>query len=411
MPASCCLEVVDLEVGALPLLGSREALDPLHQHAAVPGAVVDRHVARSRDVAPEAPQVVLRLLLVGGRGDRDARGRRAASIAAVRRRIAPPLPAASQPSNTTTVERFFSKAARASRPSRPCAFAEPLVVLGLGQLPLQVHPVEDGERASGSSRGRDGAARGERSPSAGRCHRQPAAETLEQRPPGHHVAVALVGGLDQQPGRVARVGRADRVLGGLDVHASYLRKCFQSAFVDPPARGRRSPSRRRRRLLGSFFERWIQSLTISAPSSASICSKKATSDSIRRSVARLRRAEGPLDERLACTTSRRRCRCGRAGGSRHPVAPPPRPLPLLVGRRRRRRGCRARACRATQDARHRLALAGPIGPGQEHDHGTPASCSCSLRLQQLEAQLRQFGLEPSLPTERPSSAVSNTPGF
>ena len=35
------------------------------------------------------------------------------------------------------------------------------------------------------------------------------------------------------------------------------------------------------RLRSPFFERWIQSFTTSAPSSASICSKNAISDSIR----------------------------------------------------------------------------------------------------------------------------------
>ena len=44
-------------------------------------------------------------------------------MAAVIRRMLPPLPAASHPSNTTTEERFFSKAARTRRPRRPCAFS------------------------------------------------------------------------------------------------------------------------------------------------------------------------------------------------------------------------------------------------------------------------------------------------
>jgi hypothetical protein len=64
------------------------------------------------------------------------------------------------------------------------------------------------------------------------------------------------------------------------MNCSYLRKYFQSALVTFQ-RVAGSSSRRRRRFRSPFFDRWIQSLTMSAPSSASICSKKAISDSIR----------------------------------------------------------------------------------------------------------------------------------
>ena len=53
------LEVVDLVVGALPLGGGGKPLDALHQHAAVPGAVVDDERPGRRQVPPEAPEVVV----------------------------------------------------------------------------------------------------------------------------------------------------------------------------------------------------------------------------------------------------------------------------------------------------------------------------------------------------------------
>src|SRR3954453_18438851 len=64
------LEVVDLAVGPQPLGRAGEALHPLDQDPAVPGAVEDRDVALARHVAPEAPEVGAGLLLVGGCCDR-----------------------------------------------------------------------------------------------------------------------------------------------------------------------------------------------------------------------------------------------------------------------------------------------------------------------------------------------------
>ena len=52
---SDALEVVDLVVGALPLLLGGELLDPLDEHAPVPRAVVDGHPAPARQRGPEAP--------------------------------------------------------------------------------------------------------------------------------------------------------------------------------------------------------------------------------------------------------------------------------------------------------------------------------------------------------------------
>ena len=63
------LEPVDLAVGALPLSGGRELFNPFHQYPAIPGAVVKRAAAIPLQLSPEAPEVVVGTLLVGGGGE------------------------------------------------------------------------------------------------------------------------------------------------------------------------------------------------------------------------------------------------------------------------------------------------------------------------------------------------------
>jgi hypothetical protein len=63
------LELHDLRVGARPLLGGREALHALHEHAPVPGAVEHGHTAPAGQRRPEAPEEVVALLVVGGSGE------------------------------------------------------------------------------------------------------------------------------------------------------------------------------------------------------------------------------------------------------------------------------------------------------------------------------------------------------
>src|SRR5262249_22785948 len=64
------LELVDLGVGAPPLILACEALDTLDQHPAVPRAVEDRDHAARRQPPPEAVEVVMHLIVAGWRGDR-----------------------------------------------------------------------------------------------------------------------------------------------------------------------------------------------------------------------------------------------------------------------------------------------------------------------------------------------------
>jgi hypothetical protein len=63
------LELHDLLVGARPLLLGGELLDPLHEHASVPGAVEHGHASPARQHGPEPPEEVVALLVVGGRGE------------------------------------------------------------------------------------------------------------------------------------------------------------------------------------------------------------------------------------------------------------------------------------------------------------------------------------------------------
>ena len=78
------LQLDDLAVGALPLLRRREALHALDQHAPVPGAVEHGHAAPAGQLRPEAPQVVVALLVRGRR-----RELRHAHVARVERRHEP----------------------------------------------------------------------------------------------------------------------------------------------------------------------------------------------------------------------------------------------------------------------------------------------------------------------------------
>src|SRR5262249_3789521 len=64
------LEIVDLAIGAKPVVLLGEALNALDQHAAIPGSVEDRDMAAARNLAPEPPEIGMRALLVGRRRDR-----------------------------------------------------------------------------------------------------------------------------------------------------------------------------------------------------------------------------------------------------------------------------------------------------------------------------------------------------
>ena len=65
------LEFIDLTIGALPVLRGAEALDALHHHAAIPGAVEDRNVPILWQARPEPPQIMVGELRRGRACNRD----------------------------------------------------------------------------------------------------------------------------------------------------------------------------------------------------------------------------------------------------------------------------------------------------------------------------------------------------
>src|SRR6202521_116240 len=63
------LELVDLVVGTHPLIDGAITFHPLDQQPTVPGAIENHDTAVRRNVTPEAPQIGLRALFLGRRGD------------------------------------------------------------------------------------------------------------------------------------------------------------------------------------------------------------------------------------------------------------------------------------------------------------------------------------------------------
>ncbi len=122
------LEFVDLGVGPLPVWPRSEAVHAFYQHAPVPGAVEDRVVATRRQLKPESPQVGGASSSGVGAEIGTTRYCRASS-AAVMRRMAPPLPEASMPSNRVTTECRAKRWRRDRSASRPCSSSSSAVVI------------------------------------------------------------------------------------------------------------------------------------------------------------------------------------------------------------------------------------------------------------------------------------------
>ena len=99
---------------------------------------------------------------------------------------------------------------------------------------------------------------------------------------------------------------------------------------------------------------------MSAPSSASICSKNAISDEHPVVAGAAQPAEGPLHEGLAVPGAEEEADAA-ARREAHPVAPPARPLALLVGGGAEGVGVEAARVQPLQHAAHGLALARAVG--------------------------------------------------
>ena len=204
------LEVVDLVVGAPPLVLLREALDALDQHAAVPGAVEDQDLAVARQVPPEAPQVVVRLLLVGRRRDRDdavvARVERRASCGGSRRPCRPrPSPRRRSP--------------RRSPSCAPCVRACAIASGARAAAPCRRRSASDRERSTEPSTvvAGSGSATGDGRRRRRRLRRR-AVETRAQRGEDAlgdgEIAILRIRAFDHLPRRGAAAGAAQEALGG-----------------------------------------------------------------------------------------------------------------------------------------------------------------------------------------------------
>ena len=96
------LELVDLAVGAPPLLLGAEALHALHQHAAVIRAVEDAEVAGARAARARSARGSDGVFSSPRGAEKEETVKPRGSRVAVTRLMAPPLPAASQPSKTAS---------------------------------------------------------------------------------------------------------------------------------------------------------------------------------------------------------------------------------------------------------------------------------------------------------------------
>ena len=200
------LEVVDLAVRAQPVGLAAEALDALDEHAPVPGAVEDRDAPAPRHVPPEAPQVRLRALLLGRRGERHD------AVRAGVERARDPTDGAALARGVRPLE--HDQRAHLAEPGVARDQVQPtlqvlqlLVVLLLGDLQRTVDRRQD---ALSVHRRQD--RRGH-----GRLHRrafapQPLLERVEQGLRDRQVAIPGVGALHDDPRRVARARAEQRVL-------------------------------------------------------------------------------------------------------------------------------------------------------------------------------------------------------
>ena len=211
---SSLLEVVDLAVGAHPVgLGRRS---PRRARRARGRTRSDRRCvkrAAPRQVTPEAPQVRLRALF--SRSARRSGRRRSCARRArcVTRRIAPPLPAASLPSNTATTDVLLeARIAREQVAGGPATSRAP--------CRTRLRPSADRARARAStlkrSTGVPAAADSGRADSRRRLLVEALAHRGEQSAADGQRAVARVGAGDDDPRRLAGRGAAQERLANLD---------------------------------------------------------------------------------------------------------------------------------------------------------------------------------------------------
>ena len=197
-------EVVDLVVGAQPVVFAAKAFHALDQHAPVPGAVKNGQVPTARQVMPEAPQIGLGLLGLVGRGHRHdlvlpgiQRRRNAPDGAALAGRIR----AFERADHGTVLEaRIARQLEQAGLPARQLT-----LVLALLQLQRQVqlgqHIAAVGVHAHHRGHRRVRRLRGG----------QAGADRVQHHLAHRQVAVAVVAAVQHHPRCLRRVGHAQHV--------------------------------------------------------------------------------------------------------------------------------------------------------------------------------------------------------
>ena len=201
------LEVVDFPVGAQPVGLRAVALDALHQHAAVPGAVEDGELPTGGNVPPEAPQVGVGQLLLGRRGDGDD------AVLARIQRLGDPADGAALACRVVAFEYRHQRMLAHALVVHERRQARLLVgQLGLvGVLLQRLAQVQAFQQTAGAQAG--GHRHGMRRRTRPACRFQGRAQALQKNLAHRHVAVIAVAAVHHVPGRIVPAAAADDVLG------------------------------------------------------------------------------------------------------------------------------------------------------------------------------------------------------
>ena len=271
-----------------------------------------------------------------------------------------------------------------------------------GRPLAEVHVVEDGDRGLRQRGGEPRASLEGRTaaPPASRRRRAGGAAPRAGCGPPSARGTARPSASTRNHGACRGVGAAHDLLRGLDEAAVEL-VVLPLEGRDPPARLRARRDGSRGASSGAFFERWSQNFSSSAPSLASICSKKAMRPRSRLEVGGPAPAVGPPHEGSVYQELRKmpmRPRAGRARQKRQIR----RALPLLVGGRAEGVGLEAAGIEPLVEALDGLALARPRRPPRRPGSRGPWRPSeLELRLEEARAELGE--LASCSPPSRPSA--------
>src|ERR1700680_2398640 len=204
------LELVDLVVGTHPLIDGAITFHPLDQHPTVPGAIENHDPAVRRNVTPEAPQIGLRALFLGRRGDRHGdvlprieRAGDAPNRAAFAGSVRALEDKDQRMMREALVARQFRQLALVLLQLALVVFAGKL--LGQVEVADQLDVVEHRRR-------RGGHGMLERRLSGRRRHLDDRLHGIEKDLAHGEIAIALVGALDHIPGRLAGGRLAQQML-------------------------------------------------------------------------------------------------------------------------------------------------------------------------------------------------------